>query len=245
MPVRRGTVNEELRYALRSIQTNFKMPQTLAIGPGKPAFLNYNFIFPIGHNGGKDANQDTDMTMRWALNCDAVSDPFVWWDDDIFLMKPLDSVPLMYRSLQSKFVAMLQGDLSRTATYSRALRTQSFMIRQFGKDMTYYCYDAHVPMVVHKPLMREVLSWVRSSPGGLMKRTLYGNLCAIMTGEVGLEIVDPKVPVERKVNTDALWLSTNDYSFSNCEIGNHIRDVFGERSIWENDEQVESHRNIR
>jgi hypothetical protein len=184
--------------------------------------------------------------MRWAVESEEVSDPFLWWDDDVFLMQPLDSVPLMHRGLNSKFLDMLRNDKRRATTFNRTTRTQAFMVRHFGSSIDFYCYEVHVPIVIHKELAKETLNWIRTSTAGLSKRTVYGNLCAIMTGEEGFEIVDPKVPVERKFNEDATWLSTNDYSFSNCEIGNHIRGKFsGERSIWENDEQVEKYRYIR
>lgn len=170
----RGNIGDydELRYALRSIETYFKDLGNVIIVGNKPHWA-VNVIHipaedPYKHN--KDAN----LINKMILAClhPETSDRFLNFSDDFYLMRPCDvssfEIPLMANHhLQfnpNQRLNRWQKRLQRTVKELRA--------RSFRAD----CYEGHVPYLLDKKKYpAAVFRYDYGEGDGLCGNTLYFN----------------------------------------------------------------------
>jgi hypothetical protein len=90
------------------------------------------------------------------------------------------------------------------------LRATGAYLKQVLPDQMLYCYEVHVPLVIHKAAMLEALTVARSLPTRAPhKRTIYGNLA----GLGGHEVPDPKVSRQNSNRPAGPWMSSDDTGF--------------------------------
>ena len=83
--------NEELKYSLRSVEKNFPHKHVWFIG-GKPKSLEPDKWLPVKQNQvTKWAN--TSMLLRSACENPEISDDFVLFNDDFFILYPVEDLP--------------------------------------------------------------------------------------------------------------------------------------------------------
>lgn len=225
-PVRAGNANEELRYSLRSMQAHLPHGNVYLIG-APPAWTQNVVLVP--HRQGSNVRTNTTTSMRLACTHPDVSDPFVWMNDDYFLMKPLLVVPRLNRGPIDSVIAELAP---KKDSYAQGMvATKRLLIDNGFIEGNVISYELHAPFIVHKTAMLYALKvHDDSKQGNLHKRTLYGNIFDYG----GEEVPDHKIVNKiAQWDRDCLFISTSDTSFREHPVGNWIRSHFQEPSPYE------------
>lgn len=227
LPLREGPSDfGELRYSLRSLEKNFPDHSVWLIG-GRP-----HWIQNVGHirtqqHGAKWENSR--LALRAAVNCDLISDPFVWVNDDFFWLRPQETPLMLHGGLFAGWLAGMRSRLGRSA-YVRGGEATLAILKREGLASGALSWSLHTPMIVDKAAARRALELAGDFPRQIHMRTLVGNLA----GLTGVKSRDVKL-VGGSLLPDPkdLYVSTSDGSFEKARIGKWLRARFPEPSSWE------------
>lgn len=223
--LREGDENDEFRHSLRSLQN---LPHSrVVIAGGCPNWVALDAVTHIQVPGHHNKFLSSTANLQAALDSD-VSDPFLLMNDDFFIMRPMDSVPVMHwgtvQSVIDGFIA--QGKIG---PYVNGMAQTRDLLLSLGYSDP-LSYELHMPLLVHKRYMRKALS-LRGNITAFHKRTVYGNLA-----QLGGTEATHDVKVFR--STQSEWkewplLSTSDEVFRITRAGHYIRQLFSTRSPYE------------
>jgi hypothetical protein len=148
------------------------------------------------------------LKLKWAIENLDITDNFYLFNDDFFVMKPINKIPYFYRgTLSEQITARANG------SYTNALKTTRGYLQ--GDELS---YELHVPMLFNKQKLYElIVSLEKEIKFGRcpLVRSAYGNLHA--TNASQLDDVKNVENYEYKT-----FLSTTEKSFRG-EIGKYIR----------------------
>lgn len=171
--------DNELRYSLRSIETN--LPHDRVFVAGKlPKFLKDVIHLPIADSGG-DKIVNVIQKLRKACLDARLGDRFILMNDDFFVLRPVERILPCHRGFLADSIRSC-----RERYYLAAMRaTQDFLWERGVSGPL--DYSLHRPFVLDK---RKALA-VSEAIGDrrLLFRTIYGNLEKIggaRTGDVKL-----------------------------------------------------------
>lgn len=221
--VKEGAYNPELIYSVRSVCKNLPYNRIWFIG-GCP-----RGIFPdMSHGFRKISNIKTKNTSKmYELICtiDEITDDFMLFNDDFFIMEQMKEMPAQYWGTLSDKVKLMHKIYGSTR-WARLLNEASFEL--LSKGYNNYNFELHVPMVFNKQKLADAIKMFPDVP---CKRSLYGNVYGLY--ENGLERPDGKV---HDLNIDIFnmdIISTDDDSFKKGVIGKRIRQEFPDPSKYE------------
>ena len=162
--------------------------------------------------------------MWKAVNAEDLTEEFFLFNDDFFIMKPVDT---------DSFVNFVDGTLSRRIDelhadhgmnpYCRTLFKLEQELRTM-KEPTMN-FDVHLPMLMNKEQVKATL-YKCSSP---QMRSAIGNLNRLPF----VVHNDVKVYDLESVPVDETYLSTNDDTFNKGKVGKYIRETFATKSRFE------------
>lgn len=217
---RAGDDNEELRYSIRSVVKHLPH-DSMTIAGHLPAWLDLPHIH-VGQGPDKRRN----IHRAIAKACQAFDRWILCWDD-VFVMEPLDELPVMTGGPIEDHLATLDAQRHRIASLRR---TGQWLAQQGIREPL--CFDdIHVPQVIVSKRMKAALLAARAHGlGGVL--TIHGNFARD-------DRPDP-VRVANAKTTSAdldgrVFLSTNDRRFREEPIGEYIRAAFPDRSPHERD----------
>lgn len=221
---RPGDDNEELRYSLRSLRN---LPHGRVFIAGYcPSWVSSEVErIPVAPMAKKHDHALAGLVA--ALNHPEVSDPFLMFNDDFFIMQPMDSVPVLHLGpLEAVIEAHAKGSSYRNAME----QTEQVLIDFIPPEQDAYGYELHTPMLFEKLGLQLVLS-LGQKVRGFQYRTVYGNMLSIG----GTQCSDVKVYRTDKGNSYKDWalLSTSDRTFKFHPVGRYIREQFTEPSPYE------------
>lgn len=224
--VKESPKNEELRYSLRSIERN--LPHRLVwIYGGKPDDIVPDRFVPVRQTGATKWDKVQSM-FHSVCNNPEISEDFVLFNDDFFVVNPLEEIKPYYRSsLYEHIVKRESGFGDRATEYSKELRKCAKALEDAGiRDIL--SYELHIPMVINKKNLLQVMT---EFPNIHATRTLYGNWCKVG----GLKRADVKITtILQKIDKNSDFLSSDDGIFeSPHSIGGFIRKKFNEPSRFE------------
>lgn len=225
-PVRTGNANEELRYSLRALHANFPHRDVYVIG-APPAWLQN--VISIPHRQGSNSRSNTNTSMRLACLHPDVSNPFVWMNDDYFIMQPIDEIPRLNRGPIDDVIEQLAP---RKDQYAQGMvATKRLLIDSGFVEGNVTSYELHMPLLVQKSSMLYALKvYEDSKRPNLHKRTLYGNIFDYG----GETVTDNKITSKTaQWDIDATFISTSDLSFRDHPIGAWIRAQYPDKSPYE------------
>lgn len=215
----------ELRYSLRSLR-NLPHGRVFLCG-GRPPWANGVTHIPVPQHPNKYADARNNLTA--ALLSDEVSDPFYLFNDDFFVMRPMDHVPILHRGYLEDVIATYRNP--NDGTYVRAMGYALELLRSRGIDRP-LSYELHLPLLIHKDPMIEALALREVyGPGDRYHlRTVYGNIANLG----GTKTIDVKI----RVSTVGEWtkwglLSTTDSLWRHHPSSTFIRDSFPDRGVYE------------
>ena len=207
--------NEELRYSIRSVVSNFNDVVIWVVG-GKPDWYSGNFI-EVPQNSNKFKNQINNL--KAAISNKTILNDFVLMNDDFFILFPEDSYQYYSGLLENKITDHMY--INGNSSYAISLITAMKVLKKKGISQPLN-YDIHTPMTLNKALLAQVIDLSTSF------RSVYGNLFI----KDGIEINDVKVyKRERDINFDTNFISTEDNSFN--LIKDKLEEMFPNPSIYE------------
>lgn len=210
--VRPGDSNQELRYSLRSLRN---LPHRRVWLAGyQPKWTTNVGRIPVEQ--GENKYENSRANIRAACSHPDVTERFLLFNDDFFVVEPIDAIPVWHRGL---LVDRLEG--RRGGSYVRRMQATSDAL---GPDAL--SYALHVPMEIEKGKALEVLD---ATTDEVLFRTMYGNRWNVG----GIYHDDVKVAGRNDKIPDGPLLSTSDGSFRQRDVGKRIRRLFPDPSPYE------------
>ena len=223
------TVNEELRYSLRSVEKNFKYRDVWFYG-GCPVNLKPDHHVPVSQNEPSKWERVRGMMMKACEN-DNITEDFWLFNDDFFVLRPVpENIPAYHNGSIYRQIVKNENRHGMTSNdYTRRLRHLVITLEKARKEC--YNYGVHKPMLINRKKMLEVLKLFPDEP---MQRALYGNYWNIG----GVRRKDMKIRVLNydhmdEVRTQWDFVSTSDDSFNSGTIGQFLRERFNIQSRFE------------
>lgn len=222
--VKNTGINEELRYSLRSVDKNLPNNRVWIYG-GCPQMLHPDKFVLIKQIGQTKWDKVQAMIREVAMN-EEITENFILMNDDFFILKPIKKLPAYYRSSLYEHIVKIEmkhGNVPNA--YTNELRKVCKALDE--KGMTVRSYELHIPIVLNRHKILEVLG---AFPGYHCTRTLYGNYCQL-GGErrSDVKVFEPGQPFDR----DGDFLSTEDETFATGEVGKFLKSTFREKSRFE------------
>ena len=216
LPCRPGD-NRELRFALRSLERNFDYRHIWIVGSW-PAWLrtDHPHLTAVKRPTLTPKYRTTREHYRWACDSHDVSDPWVMWNDDFYVLRPLHALPPIHRGRCDQVTPMFAAWNSKWAV---GLRETERVLKRTLPRQVLYNYDIHTPLLVHKGQMRRALNIAESMRiAAPHVRTLYGNLAKLG----GTALADPKTYSPKVLPAGTMWLSSHEATFVSA-VEPHLR----------------------
>lgn len=216
--------NEELVYSIRSICANLKFRKLWIVGGCPDCIKPDELLKPAWI--GSDKWQRVHNNFYAVGTNDAITENFVLFNDDFFVMKPTTEIKPVYRcSLYEHIVKIENKYNERPNKYTKLLRKCARNLESKGK--TCLSYELHVPMVINRKKLLEIL---REYPDGRATRTLYGNHFGIG----GEQMNDVKIHDSCQIiDENTQFISTDDNSWRRPDIQNYMKNKFNKKSKYE------------
>lgn len=237
--VKESEWNEELRYSLRSLKN---LPhRDVYIYGGAPSWINRDTVKIVKteqNTGNKWEN--TAKGLKAICENENISDYFIWFNDDFFVIKKTAEIGYYCDRTLNHRVADFSDPTNTRSFYSwwgkrnpYVGRLQKAIFALNRERLPHRNFELHVPMVFSK---KHLLETINKFPGIGAKRSLYGNSyidpCEIT------ETQDVKIweRTGRPKRGGLPFVSTDDRSFADGEIGEYLRKKFNTPSIYEKGE---------
>lgn len=228
-PLKIKSQYEELRYSLRSL-ANVPHGRVFVAG-AKPEWLTNAIHIPVSPKGPQESRfQNAERNWMAACSHPDLADDFIAMNDDFFILKPVKSIRYYHDGPLQEYLEYRQSLGDTPENYLLAMQTAGDILRDFHvKDPL--GYTLHVPMVMnkwHRLALHAMFERQINAGQILLMRTLYGNLfnCG------GRRMIDVKF-VNDRFSRRSTFLSSNDQSFKNGELGEFIRSKFPNKSPYE------------
>jgi hypothetical protein len=179
--VHKKATSDELKYAIRSIEKNFKSPFRIIIVGDLPGWANdklkdlnipSNLIAGMPYAHCLDVNNK----MKLLLASDKVDDTFIYTYDDIIFVSPVDYSDITLLKADS-FIES-EGFIKEKSTGSRKwnnLLIHSFQYLTANNHPTFN-YETHLPRVFRKSLLQELFDRPELQHDPFLFSTLYFNM---------------------------------------------------------------------
>lgn len=221
--------NDELRWSLRSLKN---LPHDRVFFAGyKPGWATNVIHIPVEQRPGRK-HENSIRNQRAALEHSDVSDPFILMNDDHFIMKPQESMPILNWGLVRD---VLHGRHNLGHAFRRSMEwTYQILLNELGHEPI--SYQLHVPLIWHKDqILRTFDAYSKFAPPGINPQyvTIAGNQFGWggATYERDVKLLNAHDPITDEVRNSE-FLSTSDVAFLGHP-GIYIRGQFPRRSIYE------------
>lgn len=220
--LRNDIAGDELKYSLRSLK-NLPHDKVWFFG-GTRDDLKPDRQVALAQKG-VSTWQKVCWTIEQVCKNKEVSDDFYLFNDDFFIMKPVEEVPYMYHGTLLKRINNIRGKMDGVGSlYSHNLAMTREMLMQIHKKT--YNYAVHVPMKINK---EKALYVLQNFKRVLMFRSVYGNYYNVGGKNIkDCKIIDNTIP-----DKDVTYLSTTETSFSQEPVGEFIRNAFPNKCEYE------------
>ena len=218
--------NEELRISLRSVAKNMPHRRVWIFG-GHPKGIVPDVYIKVNQRG--KTKWDRVHTMfRMACENKELTDDFIMFNDDFFVMQPTDHLGISYRCGLEDHIKILEGKFNnKPSEYTRLLRHSLAELEQLG--LPTLSYEIHTPFLFNK---QQLLRMLNEHPDWRSTRTMYGNFYNI-GGEKSkdVKIFSSKTELDYK---NLRFLSTDDSVVNiNNDLWRYIRNQFKGKSEFE------------
>ena len=223
--VKDSAYNEELQYSLRSVEKNFPHNRVWFFG-GKPIGVYPDKQVLVNQIWRTKWDNVRNM-MRMIADNEEVTDDFVLFNDDFFVMKPIKTLPpYKWKTMESICKCVEEQNNSKQSGYTKNLRAVARELEEFQFPTDNYVL--HLPMIFNK---KKLLNALDVFPNTKSPRSVYGNMYLTKRAKTHKD-----VKIFRAWQTpseDADFLSTEDYAFKNGKAGEYIKRCFPDKSRFE------------
>ena len=222
--VKETPTNEELRYSLRTVEKNFPHRKGWIYG-GAPFGIKTDELVRLAQTGDNKWDKVRNMFQMVCRN-EEITENFVLFNDDFFIMKPVKSLQYMYRCSLEEHIDIVEQKFGNAPTnYTKQLRKLAAVLEENGLDTK--SYELHLPIIFNRKKLQEMMHKFPSVHG---TRTLYGNYYNVG----GRKTADVKVfRRDQPFSKSSRFLSTDDLIFRDCPVGDYIREKFPDKSRFE------------
>lgn len=229
--VREGEANEELRYSLRSVAANFPHRQVVIAGY-IPTWVRGVRRIPVDQSRILTKYGKAEANWQAAMNTADVSEDFIIFNDDFFVMQPVTELKPLHRGNLDEIIAFYQTARG-TGAYANNMANTRDLLKKLGLSEGLVSYAVHAPMQMNK-LRRKILQQAIIECGydhsSVQMRTLYGNFWRVG----GEQIEDVKATTrDFEPSGDTVYLSSSDDTFKYGAIGQYVRERFNEKCKYE------------
>lgn len=205
--VREGDENPELRLSLRSIAAHVPHRRVWIVGY-TPRWVTGVESIRTEQAGSKWVNSTANVVA--ACRHPDVSDRFVLCNDDMYVLRPLVDLDVelaLHRGRARDVLAESRSRRLHDPTYTDGMAATIDLLESWG-HLDPLSYELHIPMVVDKAVMLDVLDRSAGAHPCRHKRTLFGNVA----GVGGVQVDDVKVAFGGPTAEDlaGTFVSTND-----------------------------------
>lgn len=221
----REGANEELKYSLRSLE-NFPKGRVVFVG-GCPEGLKPDLYIPAKQTKDKWGNA-CDL-LKLACKDKRLSEDIILFNDDFFVMKPIDNLPVYRNRTLGRLAKFVTRDGRRRNGYIETRILPTIKALQ-DKGLTFYNYELHLPMKINRQKMLRV---IRLFPN-CAKRSCYGNYYRIGGREIDpVHLNDGSVQsLKNGFKENRIFISTTDESWQGV-VGRQIKERFPNPSKYE------------
>lgn len=232
IPLKESNDNEELRYVLRSIAANLPHRKIFLAG-FKPDWVKNVELISVDVPEGLKYSKSLANTKA-ACSDPRVSDDFILFNDDFFVMKPTDEINPVHRGFLRHFHAHYAVKNHRYRNYRDGIGRMRDILQILGiEDRNQLSYELHLPMVFNKAKRLEAYAIQDRWPAGdlaLHTNTLYGNYFKV-GGDLANDV--KYFHAEDQPDTEAVFISSDDKSFARGRVGEYVRAAFPKRCKYE------------
>ena len=230
--VRPGDDNEELRYSLRSVAQNAPHRNVWIAGT-VPSWVRNVKRLPLVPQPEKFANQR--QSLHAVAACPAISDPFVLFNDDMFVMEPITEWRTWnLDTIEEHFGGPIGNVDPKPNEWMHAVWcTYKWMQDKGHPDPLYY--ENHTPLLYDKQKLAGVLAEYPLGRPFVVNGT-YPITGAGGEGEWGANAklaFQGALDVFASLSLGMPYLSTEDTSFAAQPLGEFIRNTFPEPGPYE------------
>lgn len=227
--VRDGEKNESLKYSLRSLK-NIPHDDVYIIGH-KPAWVkNVKHINRVQR--GRNKFQNISRNMWLATKTESISDDFIYFDDDYFVMREIDEVYPHHRGDIQLMINFNEEQGSRIYVKGYTDTRDRLMALGFTRPVS---YELHIPMIFNKEKLRHILELDDQHAINaeiFHVRSFYGNYYHVG----GQHMNDCKVKHSSQNRLD--WVMGKRYLSSAGDAPSgfllqHLKELFPEKSQYE------------
>jgi len=213
---------EELQYSLRSIEKNFPHRFVWFVG-GQPQGLKPDRLVRHTQDG---ANKwlKIKSSMLEVVKQEELSDEFFLFNDDFFVTKPFEKefVNFTDRTLADRIEDFRRENPHLNRYAMTLVQTEEELKAQGHGTLN---FEVHLPMLFEKNKVEAALCRCFSP----QMRSIYGNI----TGCKVIDRRDVKVNSLNDIPYGMDFVSTNDKTFTQGNVGQYIKDLFKEPSRFE------------
>jgi len=226
IPVKPGASDyESLRYCLRAICQHVPHRNVFLVG-GKPNWAKQMAHIPVDPIPWRSKYANISFAIRMACHTsELLTDQFILFDDDMFALRPVDTIPTLHQGPIDERIAKLKRP---DVPWGQAFGRTRDILRNMGVEGELYSYELHVPMVFDKNKLLELYELetkLNPSDELVHMRTLYGNYYGIG----GEQVKDTKISGmdhPKHLYPDATFISTSNFAFETGLAGKYIRELF-------------------
>lgn len=161
--------NEELRYSLRSMCANMPHKRVWIFG-GRPANIEADIHVKVNQEGKTKWDKVRSMFEMACLNKE-LTDDFILFNDDFFIMQPTDKIEPLYRGSLADHIKVIEDACwHKPSDYTRQLRRMNEHLESMG--LSTLSYELHIPFIFNK---KQLLYLINKYPDMRCTRTFYGN----------------------------------------------------------------------
>ena len=221
--LKNGIDSEELRYSLRSVEANFPYNKIWFYG-GVPKDLKPDRQVEVIQEGDHTWDK-TFFTIKQVCKNDEITDDFWLFNDDFFVMKPVEEdIPPYVLGSIAFHTDTIAKRYNGESNYCKRLKDTMRVLKQYDYDRL--SYAVHIPMLINREKANRMINFFGDRSA--MFRSMYGNVNKI-GGVIRKDCKIVRIDVEPDANSD--FLSTNEISFAKGRVGIFIKERFPE-PIW-------------
>lgn len=230
--VRPGDDNEELRYSLRSVAKHAPHRNVWIAGT-IPSWVRGVKRLPLVPQPDKFVNQR--QSLHAVTAAAGVSDPFVLFNDDMFVMSPITEWHTWHLDTIEEHYGGPIGNVDKTDNeWLHAVWSTYKWMQGKGHPNPLY-YENHTPLLYDKQKLAEVLAEYPADRPFVVNGT-YPITGAGGEGEWGSNAkfcYEGALDLIGAISMGMPYFSTEDNSFTHQVLGEYIRNAFPEPCIYE------------
>ncbi len=215
--------NKELRLSLRSVDANMPHRRVWIFG-GCPVNVVPDVRVRVDQIGKTKWDKVRAM-FRMACENKEITDNFILFNDDFYVMKPTSKIETLYRCTLDKHIEILKNSCNgKMNEYTRLLKNARDMLGENSLS-----YELHTPFIFNK---KKLLNILDKYPDMHCMRTMYGNLYKIggtQSSDVKMFTYNPGFDYKK-----TRFLSTDDGMVNiNNDAWRYLRAQFPRKSRFE------------